>query len=152
MLVLQLYILLQRVSFFCAIFWICSFIGIYLQKCTSPDKLRTVHFFFGANRRRLSPPTSHTTYPDFMIIRNSDRILRFSVKIYQKSRDNLLHQICSSNPFRKYRSSNRLALLQRITHSSNISSLLKNGTPHSRYFSDELGVPNFLSRYRTSVC
>ena len=21
---------------------------------------------------------------------------------------------------------------------------LKNGTPHSRYFSDELGVPNFL--------
>jgi len=25
-LVLQLYILLQRVSFFCAIFWICSFI------------------------------------------------------------------------------------------------------------------------------
>ena len=22
---------------------------------------------------------------------------------------------------------------------------LKNGTPHSRYFSDELGVPNFLS-------
>lgn len=22
--------------------------------------------------------------------------------------------------------------------------LLKNGTPHSRYFSDELGVPNFL--------
>ena len=26
MLVLQLYILLQRVSFFCAIFWICSFI------------------------------------------------------------------------------------------------------------------------------
>ena len=33
---------------------------------------------------------------------------------------------------------------------------LKNGTPHSRYFSDELGVPNFLSRYlsryRTSVC
>ena len=84
-----------------------------------------MHFFFGANRRRLSPPTSHTTYPDFMIIRNSDRILRFSVKIYQKSRDNLLHQICSSNPFRKYRSSNRLALLQRITHSSNISSLLK---------------------------
>ena len=97
----------------------------YLQKCTSTDKLRTVHFFFGANRRRLSPPTSHTTYPDFMIIRNSDRILRFSVKIYQKSRDNFLHQICSSNPFRKYRSSNRLALLQRITHSSNISSLLK---------------------------
>ena len=33
--------------------------------------------------------------------------------------------ICSSNPFRKYRSSNRLALLQRITRSSNISSLLK---------------------------
>ena len=29
---------------------------------------------------------------------------------------------------------------------------LKNGTPHSRYFSDELGAPNFLSRYRTSVC
>ena len=28
MLVLQLYILLQRVSFFCAIFWICSFIDI----------------------------------------------------------------------------------------------------------------------------
>jgi len=26
-LVLQLYILLQRVSFFCAIFWICSFIA-----------------------------------------------------------------------------------------------------------------------------
>ena len=26
MLVLQLYIILQRVSFFCAIFWICSFI------------------------------------------------------------------------------------------------------------------------------
>ena len=22
--------------------------------------------------------------------------------------------------------------------------ILKNGTPHSRYFSDELGVPNFL--------
>ncbi len=53
-------------------------------------------------------------------------------------------EICSSNPFRKYRSSNRLALLQRITHSSNISSLLKNGTPHSRYFSDELGVLNFF--------
>ena len=34
-------------------------------------------------------------------------------------------EICSSNPFRKYRSSNRLALLQRITRSSNISSLLK---------------------------
>ena len=33
--------------------------------------------------------------------------------------------ICSSNPFRKYRASNRLALLQRITRSSNISSLLK---------------------------
>ena len=30
MLVLQLYILLQRVSFFCAIFWICSFIVIKL--------------------------------------------------------------------------------------------------------------------------
>jgi hypothetical protein len=30
-LVLQLYILLQRVSFFCAIFWICSFIGIKLK-------------------------------------------------------------------------------------------------------------------------
>ena len=30
--------------------------------------------------------------------------------------------------------------------------MLKNGTPHSCYFSDELGVPNFLSRYRTSVC
>ena len=29
---------------------------------------------------------------------------------------------------------------------------LKNGTPHSRYFSDELGVPNFLSRSRTNVC
>ena len=29
---------------------------------------------------------------------------------------------------------------------------MKNGTPHSRYFSDELGVPIFLSRYRTSVC
>ena len=29
---------------------------------------------------------------------------------------------------------------------------LKNGTSHSRYFSDELGVPNFLSRYRTGVC
>lgn len=34
-------------------------------------------------------------------------------------------EICSSNPFRKYHSSNRLALLQRITRSSNISSLLK---------------------------
>ena len=31
MLVLQLYILLQRVSFFCAIFWICSFIA-YIKK------------------------------------------------------------------------------------------------------------------------
>ena len=31
MLVLQLYILLQRVSFFCAIFWICSFIDINLD-------------------------------------------------------------------------------------------------------------------------
>ena len=50
----------------------------------------------------------------------------------------------SFTDFRKYRSSNRLALLQRITHSSNISSLLKNGTPHSRYFSDELGVLNFF--------
>ncbi len=30
--------------------------------------------------------------------------------------------------------------------------ILKNGTPHSRYFSDELGVPNFLSRSRTNVC
>ena len=29
---------------------------------------------------------------------------------------------------------------------------LKNGTPHSRYFSDELGVPNFLVKSRTSVC
>ena len=29
---------------------------------------------------------------------------------------------------------------------------LKNGTPHSRYFSDELGVPNFLLKYRTNVC
>ena len=37
-------------------------------------------------------PTSHTTYPDFVIIRNSGGIHRFSVKIYQKSRDNLLHQ------------------------------------------------------------
>ena len=26
-----------------------------------------------------------------------------------------------------------------------VSKILKNGTPHSRYFSDELGVPNFLS-------
>ena len=25
-----------------------------------------------------------------------------------------------------------------------VSKILKNGTPHSRYFSDELGVPNFL--------
>ena len=25
-----------------------------------------------------------------------------------------------------------------------LSIMLKNGTPHSRYFSDELGVPNFL--------
>ena len=32
MLVLQLYILLQRVSFFCAIFWICSFIDPYIKK------------------------------------------------------------------------------------------------------------------------
>ena len=31
MLVLQLYILLQRVSFFCAIFWICSFIANQLE-------------------------------------------------------------------------------------------------------------------------
>ncbi len=29
---------------------------------------------------------------------------------------------------------------------------LKNGTPHSRYFSDELGVPNLLVKNRTSVC
>ena len=35
MLVLQLYILLQRVSFFCAIFWICSFIV-----CKTKDELR----------------------------------------------------------------------------------------------------------------
>jgi len=34
-LVLQLYILLQRVSFFCAIFWICSFIV-----CKTKDELR----------------------------------------------------------------------------------------------------------------
>ena len=32
MLVLQLYILLQRVSFFCAIFWICSFIDRNLEQ------------------------------------------------------------------------------------------------------------------------
>ena len=25
-----------------------------------------------------------------------------------------------------------------------VSKILKNGTPHSRYLSDELGVPNFL--------
>lgn len=25
-----------------------------------------------------------------------------------------------------------------------VAGKLKNGTPHSRYFSDELGVPNFL--------
>ena len=37
--------------------------------------------------------------------------------------------------------------------------LLKNGTPHSRYFSDELGVPNFLIKtqnkclpYRETYC
>ena len=36
---------------------------------------------------------------------------------------------------------------------------LKNGTPHSRYFSDELGVPNFLIKtqnkclpYRETYC
>ena len=40
-------------------------------------------------------------------------------------RDSRITEICSSNPFRKYRSSNRLALLQRMTRSSNISSLLK---------------------------
>ena len=33
MLVLQLYILLQRVSFFCAIFWICSFIVEEINPC-----------------------------------------------------------------------------------------------------------------------
>lgn len=30
--------------------------------------------------------------------------------------------------------------------------LLKNGTPHSRYFSDDLGVSNFLLKHRTNVC
>lgn len=30
--------------------------------------------------------------------------------------------------------------------------VLKNGTPHSRYFSDELGVPPLFVKYRTSVC
>lgn len=40
MLVLQLYILLQRVSFFCAIFWICSFIVIQ-------DNLLTVSLIVG---------------------------------------------------------------------------------------------------------
>ena len=37
--------------------------------------------------------------------------------------------------------------------------VLKNGTPHSRYFSDELGVPNFLIKtqnkclpYRETYC
>ena len=29
---------------------------------------------------------------------------------------------------------------------------LKNGTPHSRYFSDELGVPTISIKYRTNVC
>ena len=29
---------------------------------------------------------------------------------------------------------------------------IENCASHSRYFSDELGAPNFLSRYRTSVC
>ena len=33
LLVLQLYILLQRVSFFCAIFWICSFIASNIFFC-----------------------------------------------------------------------------------------------------------------------
>ena len=28
---------------------------------------------------------------------------------------------------------------------------LKNGTPHSRYFSDELGVPIILTKLRTNV-
>ena len=32
------------------------------------------------------------------------------------------------------------------------SEILKNGTPHSRYFSDELGVPTLFVKYRTSVC
>jgi len=40
--------------------------------------------------------------------------------------------------------------IERASHEKTLC--LKNGTPHSRYFSDELGVPNFLSRYRTSVC
>ena len=30
--------------------------------------------------------------------------------------------------------------------------VLKNGTPHSRYFSDELGVPNFLINTEQNVC
>lgn len=40
-----------------------------------------------------------------------------------------------------------------------VSKILKNGTPHSRYFSDELGVPNFLIKiqnkclpYRKTYC
>ena len=40
-----------------------------------------------------------------------------------------------------------------------VSKILKNGTPHSRYFSDELGVPNFFIKtqnkclpYRKTYC
>lgn len=45
MLVLQLYILLQRVSFFCAIFWICSFIVKELK--------RDIRGFFRKEKEKL---------------------------------------------------------------------------------------------------
>lgn len=47
MLVLQLYILLQRVSFFCAIFWICSFIVINRIFLINPSKAKESDLYLG---------------------------------------------------------------------------------------------------------
>ena len=50
--VLQLYILLQRVSFFCAIFWICSFIvnKFYLSKIFKETYGTTVNNYLISKR------------------------------------------------------------------------------------------------------
>ena len=85
---------------------------------------------------------------DLNLPKNSYVFLRKHLEegVYQVS------AVSASDVLKRNTDSLRCAVENDVFDSLPQDSLLKNGTPHSRYFSDELGVPTLFVKYRTSVC